>query len=256
MLLRMLEDNCDLFEQTLAKVREPLLTQPPTAGGLSAKDIVAHRTAWEGRLIGWLEAAARGESAPIPEPGATWDDVDRLNAVTFAANRERPLDEVLRDKRRSFTRLVQLVAGFSDDELTNRERYPWLDVQPLWRRIARGPGIGHYQAHLYDLWLRIEPARRFVPDTALLERLAGTYAAGDEQRTFAVESDHLLMLGGRDGQLRKPCVALDPVHFAYEEGGTVTFDVEEDGTARGMEVWTHRFQRMPGAAGPNSMDGA
>jgi len=249
-LLRVLQDNRDLFERTLAKVREPLLSQPPAEGGMSAKDIVAHVMAWEQRLIGWLEAAARGEAASIPEAGATWNDMDRLNAATYAANKDRPLAEVLMDKRRSFTRLVQCVAAFSDEELTERDRYPWLDVQPLWRRIARGPGYGHYQAHLYDLWLRIPAEERYTPDPGLLASYAGTYASESERRAFAVEGDHLLMLAsdGRSGDvLRKPCYALDPRRFVYEEGGTVTFDaIAGDGTAPGMEVWSYRFTRVSG----------
>jgi hypothetical protein len=256
-LLAMLRDNRDLFEQTLAKVREPLLTQPPADGELSAKDIVAHVTAWEGRLIGWLEAAARGEEAPIPEAGATWAEMDRLNAATYAANKDRPLGEVLMDKRRSFARMMQCVAGFSDEELSDPQRFPWLDVPPLWRRIARGPGFGHYQAHLYDLWLRIAPAERFTPDPAHLARCAGAYASSTERRTFTVEGDHLLLMA-RDnagGSLRKPCYALDPFRFAYEEGGTVTFDKEDDDVARGMEVWSYRFARVPDGPEAEGGDG-
>jgi hypothetical protein len=39
--------------------------------------------------------ARRSETPQIPEPGATWDDTDRLNARDFKAIRDRPVDDVL-----------------------------------------------------------------------------------------------------------------------------------------------------------------
>ena len=122
-LLGILQANRALFDQTLAQVKEPYLTGRHGADERSARDIVAHITGWEQRLIGWLAAAARGETPQIPEPGATWDDMDGLNARDFKANYDRPLDDVLADSRRSFQQLLERVVAFSEVELTDPGRY-------------------------------------------------------------------------------------------------------------------------------------
>jgi hypothetical protein len=242
-LLDMLRANRALFESTLARVREPYLTGPCGADQRSAKDIVAHLTAWEGRLIGWL-AAAQGQTPQIPEPGATWDDMDRLNARDFPANLGRALDEVLADSRRSFQQLLDQVAAFCEEELTEPGRYDWMKGAPLWRRIAAGPGYGHYQAHLYDLLQRIDRSSWFVPDSNRLAAYAGTYVADDESTLTIRVADATLFARMPWDERDRPCLALDEARFAYEEGGMITFRVDEHGAARSLECWSYIFDRV------------
>jgi hypothetical protein len=242
-LLGMLQANRALFDQTLAQVKEPYLTGPHGADERSARDIVAHITGWEQRLRGWLAAAARGETPQIPEPGATWDDMDRLNARDFKANHHRPVDEVLADSRRSFQQLLERVVAFSEGELTEPGRYAWMNGEPLWRRITAGPGYGHYQAHLYDLLQRSDPDEWYIPDPGTLARYVGTFAAGDTTMKFRIEGDRLIMHRSWD-ECETPCIALDDTRFAYEHGGLVTFLVAEDGTVPSLEVWSYIHRRI------------
>ncbi len=170
-LLRMLRENRAFFDQTVALVSDERMRE----GHWSGKDILAHVTTWERRLLGWLAAAARGASTQIPEPGATWDDMDRLNAVSYAANRDRTLEDITADSRRSFAQVLAQIEAFSDDDLSDPTRFPWLDRQPLWRRIAAGPGYGHYQAHLYDLRYAYHEGGLF------------TFSRGEDGRVSATE---------------------------------------------------------------------
>src|SRR5262245_16827269 len=94
-LLDMLRANRALFDRTLAQVGEAQMLGADGAGRWAGVDIVGHITTWEQRLIGWLAAAARGETPQIPEPGATWDNMDWLNARDYAANRDRLPAEAL-----------------------------------------------------------------------------------------------------------------------------------------------------------------
>jgi hypothetical protein len=244
-LLRMLRENRAFFDQTVALVSDERMREPPREGHWSGKDILAHVTTWERRLLGWLAAAARGASTQIPEPGATWDDIDRLNAVSYAANRDRTLEDITADSRRSFAQVLAQIEAFSDDDLSDPTRFPWLDRQPLWRRIAAGPGYGHYQAHLYDLWERIAPEGRFAPAPTQLAACAGRYVDREGGTvTFMVEGDHLVAQRSWEPGERV-CVALDDLRYAYHEGGLFTFSRGEDGRVSATEVWTYRFAREP-----------
>jgi hypothetical protein len=48
-------------------------------GDWSIKDIVAHLTAWEERLVAWLEAIAHGTSPELPPWPGNFDE-DATNA--------------------------------------------------------------------------------------------------------------------------------------------------------------------------------
>src|SRR5262249_17003448 len=128
-LLTMLEENYALFERALAQVSEAQMSQPLAEGQWAGKDILAHLTSWNHRLIGWLQAAAQSETPEIPEPGATWDDEDRLNARTFAETRQLPLADVQAAHQRSFQQVLEQVQALSEKELTDSEHYDWLKGQ-------------------------------------------------------------------------------------------------------------------------------
>jgi hypothetical protein len=244
-LIAMLRENRARFDAVVAMIPEERLLQPMGDEGSTGKDLLAHITAWEQRLVGWLKAARRGEVPHIPEDGASWADMDRLNARTLAENRGRPLAEVLADSRRSFTCLIAAVERFSDGELSDPEAFPGFDVQPLWRRIAAGPGYGHYQAHLYDLLQLVEPEVRYRPDPAVLPRYAGTYGEEEDERIEVQVEAGQLVVTRLDREIRdRPTVALDATRFAYENGGMVTFLVTSDGRVTGLECWSYRLSRV------------
>ena len=52
------------------------MLEPGIEGNRSVKDIVAHMTAWEQRMIQWLDESAAGLAPQRPAPGMTWDDLD------------------------------------------------------------------------------------------------------------------------------------------------------------------------------------
>ena len=78
-LIAMLRENRARFDAIVASIPEERLMEPSGPNGSTGLDLLAHLTAWEQRLIGWLDAARRGEPPHIPEAGATWDDTDRLS---------------------------------------------------------------------------------------------------------------------------------------------------------------------------------
>ncbi len=244
-LVAMLRENRARFDAIVVMIPGERMLEPAGEHAGSGKVLIAHLTAWEQRLIGWLEAARRGEAPQIPEAGATWADMDRLNARTLEQTRARPLADVLANSRRSFERLTAAVEQFTDTELSDPDAFPGFDVRPLWRRIAAGPGYGHYQAHFYDLLSLVPIEARYLPDTDELARYAGAYGEAEDERIEVRVEDGQLSVSRLAGNAHdRPTIALDATRFAYENGGLVTFFVAADGSVKGLECWSYRLLRV------------
>ncbi|MCC7352977.1 MAG: ClbS/DfsB family four-helix bundle protein [Anaerolineae bacterium] len=143
------------LDQALAQMSTSQMTEAGVQDTWSVKDILAHITAWEARLVTWLQAAARGETPTRPEPGATWDDIDRLNEETYRENRDRPLHDVLADYHHTYQKALKEVEALTDEVIVNPERFAWtVGRYPLWQIIAANT-YEHYREHLEAInnWL-------------------------------------------------------------------------------------------------------
>ena len=117
------------WEALLSKVGETRMTEPGVAGDWSVKDIVAHVAACERGLVSMLEAASRGESLGFPI--LDHPDVDYSNALIFARNRDRSLEDVLAESRQIFQQLLSLAQALPEEMLLDPQRTEWF-VQPRW----------------------------------------------------------------------------------------------------------------------------
>ena len=84
----------------------------------SAKDLIAHVTAWHTNLAETLEAALAGETPPRPR-------VDEANARTFEENAHKSWQQVQAEAEAVLGRVQGLLAQFGDEDLLNPDRYPW-----------------------------------------------------------------------------------------------------------------------------------
>jgi hypothetical protein len=250
-LIQKLSDNRALFERIVEQVREVDMLRPMGVDQKTGKDTIAHITAWEQRVMHWLNTVAQGELPHSPEPGAAWDDLDRLNAQTLARNKYRSLSEVQTDSQRSFPELLELIQGFSDQQLMTPRPFAWswqgdtLETgRPLWKSILASPCYAHYQSHLYEFLALLDPAQRFVPDHGILQRYAGCY---QNRRigllTFRVENNDLLVsLPEENKELTG--IMVDGIRIAYDQFGLVTFFPGPDDKAPVCEWWVNRFERV------------
>jgi hypothetical protein len=151
-LLDELQQENAQFEALLAAIGPARMTQPDVAGGWSIKDIVAHLTAWRSRTVARLRAAHSGDPVtPPPWPPELQDD-DDINAWIYAANRDRPLDDVLSDSRETFQQLVDAFGAFDEADLRDISRFGWLEGE----RFRGASFFGHFhEEHEPDMraWL-------------------------------------------------------------------------------------------------------
>jgi tetratricopeptide (TPR) repeat protein len=77
----------------------------------TAKDHLAHLTHWRRHAAQVLTAVRTGGTPPNS------DDVNGINAVVHAANRQRPSDDVKEEARSSYAELGRAIDDCSDDDL-------------------------------------------------------------------------------------------------------------------------------------------
>jgi hypothetical protein len=148
-LLDQIERERLVWEQLLRAVGEERMEQPGASGEWSFKDVVAHLNGWRVRTLARLDAARAGaEPAPSPWPADLDEDTEegltQINAWIERTGRERSLEEVLGEARRSFELMRDAVLALSDEELSDPSRYPWMGGE------AVGAVIGYSFDHFHE----------------------------------------------------------------------------------------------------------
>ena len=158
-LLDDLRDEQARWEALLQDIGEDHMTQPGVTGQWSIKDIVAHLTGWRQRSVGRFQAALRHEPAPLPPWPPHLETDDEINAWIYAANRDRPLADVLRDSREVFEQLVETLDAFPAADLLDPTRFPWLDAADL--PLTGAVFYAHFhEEHEPDMRAWLESIRR------------------------------------------------------------------------------------------------
>lgn len=114
-LLSWLHTEYQQWEAFLHQIDSARMEQPDVAAHWSMKDIVAHLTGWNRRLVAHLQAAQRGEPEPPPPWPAHLQDVDEINVWIYEANRERSVREVLDEARQVFQQLLDSLEDLPED---------------------------------------------------------------------------------------------------------------------------------------------
>ena len=134
-LLKRLSNERARWETLLAEFEEEQLVAPILPEERSIKDVIAHLTAWQRRTAAHLEAALEGEESPAPPDwpieGDDDEAVDQINAWIYQTYRHHSLDEVLQEWHQVFQKVLDLGESLSERALTESDRYPWLEGEPL-----------------------------------------------------------------------------------------------------------------------------
>lgn len=135
------------LEVVLDRVPPDRQSQPLADDGWSVKDILAHIVAWEQVMMQWWQASQAGETPIDPAPGLSDDDVERLNAAFYQANRQRPLAEVQDEFHRSFAEVMAALEAASEAALVQPGYFAWTGERPFAAYIVANTS-DHYREHL------------------------------------------------------------------------------------------------------------
>jgi hypothetical protein len=114
-LLHWLKEEYQQWETFLDQIGPARMEQPGVNGDWSMKDIVAHLTGWQPRLIARLQAAQRGEPEPPPPWPAHLQTDDEINAWIYDSNKGRSMREVLAESHQLFQQLLAVIEGLPQD---------------------------------------------------------------------------------------------------------------------------------------------
>jgi hypothetical protein len=140
-LLSRSETGYASIKELLSHMSEAQITRPDAIGDWSIKNFLIHLTAWQWKLLDWLDTLARGASPTLP---LNTRSVLESNDDFIADFGQRPLQQVLDDFDSTHRKTMQAIEALSEDEL-NRA-YDWAAGQALWKVIA-ACAYHHYSEH-------------------------------------------------------------------------------------------------------------
>jgi hypothetical protein len=114
-LLNWLREEYRGWESLLEQIGPERMEQPGVNGNWAMKDIVAHLTGWNRRLVAHIGAAARREPEPPPPWPAHLQTDDEVNAWIYESYRGRSLREVLDESRQIFQQIFTVVENLPDN---------------------------------------------------------------------------------------------------------------------------------------------
>jgi hypothetical protein len=148
-LLQLIDQEYAALEQTIGQLSDKQLVTP-IDGSWSAKDLLAHVTAWEQVMLRFhVGDESFEEVAQLDSVTYAQTPIDEINEAFYRRDKDRPLPEVLDAFRRSHQQLLATLAGLSEAKLfgayTPRGRGPDSAGQLIdW---VIGDSYEHYQEH-------------------------------------------------------------------------------------------------------------
>jgi len=94
-------------------------------------DVLAHLHAWHLLFDGWVAQDRAGSVPAFPAEGYPWGRLHALNEVFYQAHRGRTFEATRGMLLKSHRSMLHLLDSFTEDELTDPARYPWLQDQSL-----------------------------------------------------------------------------------------------------------------------------
>lgn len=134
-LLEELEETREETLDLLDELPDEALEEPGVVGEWSVKDILAHLTSWEAELVKLLWQASQGQK-PSSVHFSSKFTVDELNARWFTESKNRPLERIYDDFNGVRKQTIRRLESFSDKDLNDPKRFPWLKGRPLWEWVA------------------------------------------------------------------------------------------------------------------------
>jgi hypothetical protein len=125
--------------------------------GWTAKDLLAHITTWERRLLTWINRWRATGRPERPEPGVGWDGGDQLNKRDYLAAKGTPLAAVRRQAGASYEAVLEAIEAMSESDLAARSE---ASDGPTWSWIVGANTYEHYREHREEIeaWQEAHPA--------------------------------------------------------------------------------------------------
>ena len=142
-LIKKIEAGWNDLQAALDGLTEEQMHQPGVMGEWTIKDVLAHITAWQTRLITALFKAEKGFAPETTESGKA---VDQLNERFYREMKDRSFDQVWDDLDSSYHQILTRLENWKDKDLFDPKRFRWMQGHPFAEYIA-GDSYEHYAEH-------------------------------------------------------------------------------------------------------------
>ncbi|NWF70657.1 MAG: ClbS/DfsB family four-helix bundle protein [Chloroflexi bacterium] len=149
-LLDLLRAEYAFAERTLALLTPEQMKIGGVCGPWSVKDLIAHLTAWERRLLMWLENARKGIPLVIPQIGYTWAQIDQLNQQTALEESVKLLPQLINEARRTRELVLAQIYLLPEADLFEETPFSALFHHKLLDAIASNT-YEHYAEHMEQI---------------------------------------------------------------------------------------------------------
>jgi hypothetical protein len=119
------------------------IIRSPVFENRTVKDIVAHLADWHRLFLQWYAEGMAGGKPQIPAPGYSWKEEPELNEALYQKRKSEEWPAILEDFKSSYEEIRLIVEGHSDEELIEKQRYPWTGSTNLACYLA-GTTSSHY----------------------------------------------------------------------------------------------------------------
>ncbi|MBI5954715.1 MAG: ClbS/DfsB family four-helix bundle protein [Chloroflexi bacterium] len=113
------------LEKLLATLTPEQMTQSKSADDWSTKDVLAHLIEWEGMVMKWYETGVKGKVPAVPSEEYNWGQLPRLNHAIYLKHRDRSLEDVQKEFKSSYKKIMKVIESIPEKELFTRGQYPW-----------------------------------------------------------------------------------------------------------------------------------
>jgi hypothetical protein len=145
-LMSVIRREWGLLMDVVARLDEKQMTTPD-AGGWSPKDNLAHLSEWMNSLMGYhMDKRPSYEVMRIPEEATRGWDMEVINPILFARNKDRSSQDVLDELRRTYDAVMSKLESMSFDDLMKPRHADDPEKRPLLMWVI-GDTSDHFAEH-------------------------------------------------------------------------------------------------------------
>lgn len=129
------------------------MTEATDEGGWTIKDHLAHIAEWQRRGLAAIEGRPPWEAFGIERERYEQLDIDGINAILYERNKDRPVEEVITDFRKTQEKVVLTLEQMNEDDLQRGIPKEYSTKYRTIGELALSTFPGHDGEHVEDIRL-------------------------------------------------------------------------------------------------------
>jgi hypothetical protein len=122
------------------------------------RDILIHLYEWHQLLLNWAEANRNGEAKPFLPAPYTWKTYPEMNIKLCEKHQSTSYAEAEKMLKDSHSKVIDLIASFSDKELFEKKHFTWTGTTSLGSYCVSATS-SHYDWAMKELKMHIKSMR-------------------------------------------------------------------------------------------------